>query len=387
MNPLDIAKEINRVLKENPAANLGDNKALTETLKEINQADASFAAKGGVFFETGSNAFETAQRFTEIHVEQYRNTGRPSLPALAVHHAQKLELDTSSPEYKALILIAVRAEMKAATTPDYHSQFHYADVAAMTANLLEKNNSMVKAGDNAGVPLSKKDQALTLLTAMGHDIDHDGNSNPPTDPLFNEKKSFAVLQPLLKEAGITDKDIAKVHTMLMTTSPNGPHAILKGAAAALRDGNAPDFSKIDPEAKFPELQNLGKNSALTQMAAMVSDADLYASSGAGMQSSTLMSALLTAEGKKAGGNMDFTSDSARKFFLDKIVGVEGYASNAGRAVANDSLNALRAETEKRLEASKFAAPIVANVAPAKPAIEAPKQVAPAKPAAKQISPK
>ena len=61
-----------------------------------------------------------------------------------------------------------------------------------------------------------------------------------------------------------------------------------------------------------------------------------------------MSALLTAETKKAGATADLTTDEARKFFLDNIVGKEGYASNIGRAVAGESLEALRKETERRL---------------------------------------
>ncbi len=40
--------------------------------------------KGGVFFQLGSDAVQTAEAFTQIHIEQYRKTGRPSLPALAI---------------------------------------------------------------------------------------------------------------------------------------------------------------------------------------------------------------------------------------------------------------------------------------------------------------
>ncbi len=329
-----VAREINRVLKDNPAA-LG-SPAVQNTLREIQALDQDFEEKGGVFFHTGSDAFATADKFTQIHIDQYRETGRPSLPALAVYHAQKMGFDKKSPEYKALILVAVRAEMKAAVTPDYHNQFHYLDVAAVTANLLQ-----VKTG---AIALTKQEQALTFIAAIGHDLGHEGVGNPKDQPMLNEQISFELMAPLLQEAGLTGPDIDKIHTILMTTSPNGPHAILKAVAQAQRNGSTPDFAAIDPKNDFSALSD----SRLTQMAAIVSDADLYASSGAGLKANAVMSALLTKEGK---GAIDFTTDNARKYFLDNIAG-EGPASYAGHATISESVEALRAETNRRLAAPK-----------------------------------
>ncbi len=345
---LRIAQEINRVLKDNPEA-LGHDRKLRNTLKEIRALDRSFAEKGGLFFHTGSTPLETAKKFTEIHLEQYRLTGlRPSLPALAIHHAAVLGLDKNSPAYKAMIMVAVRAEMKAAIAPPYHSKFHYTDVAAVTANLLEKNNAMVKGGEAGGVVLTQLEQALTFIAAIGHDLDHEGRDNPPDDLYFNEKKSFYLMEPLLQEAGLSAPDIDKIHTILLTTSPDGPHAVLKVVAKAQREGRTVDFTVIDPQNKFSELKALAGDAKLTQMAAIVSDSDLYASSGAGMKYSDTTGALMTAEKKKAGINIDLTTDSSRKFFFDSIVGKEGYASNAGRAANNEAFEALRAENDRRL---------------------------------------
>ncbi len=351
---------------------LGGQATFNQTLANIGTLDSTFQSRGAMFFETGSNAFETADKFTQIHIDEYRSNGRPSLPALAAHHAEKLGLDTGSPEYKAMLLVATRAEVEHSVMPDYHNQFHYTDVAAMTANLLAKNNEFVASGDARGVPLTKQEQALTLMTAIGHDIDHAGKSNPPNDPLYNETQSFKAMEPLMREAGLTEQQIKNVHTILMTTSPNGPHAILKSLAKGDREG-APatldgikeaDFEGkkkmgIDPATikplDFPVLKDLEGNSKLTQMAAMVSDADLYASGGAGMASNMVMSTALTDEGKKfMGSNLDFTTDGSRKFFLDGIVGKEGYASNAGREVINAQFEAMRNETEQRLAAAKAA---------------------------------
>lgn len=392
--PSTMEDLIRNMAAQNPdiIRELGGADSFNQTLKSIGTLDQKFEERGGVFFHTGSNAFETADKFTQVHIDEYRATGRPSLPALAAHHAEQLGLEKGSPEYKAMIMVAARAEVDAGITPDYHNKFHYTDVAAMTANLLAKNNEFVANGDPRGVPLTKAEQAITLMTAIGHDIDHMGKSNPPNDPLYNEKQSFKAMEPLMREAGLTEQQISNVHTILMTTSPNGPHAILKSLAKGDREGEPATLDGIrdaDIEGKkklgvdpatikpldFPVLKDLEGNSKLTQMAAMVSDADLYASGGAGMKSNMVMSTALTEEGKKfMGSPLDFTTDGSRKFFLDGIVGKEGYASNAGREVINAQFEALRNETEQRLAAAKAAAdaPAVAS----KFATPAPKEDAP-----------
>lgn len=408
--PATMEDLIRNMAAQNPdiIRELGGADSFNQTLKSIGSLDQKFEQRGGVFFHTGSNAFETADKFTQVHIDEYRATGRPSLPALAAHHADQLGLDKGSAEYKAMIMVATRAEVDAGITPDYHNKFHYTDVAAMTANLLAKNNEFVAAGDPRGVPLTKAEQAITLMTAIGHDIDHMGKSNPPNDPLYNEKQSFKAMEPLMREAGLTEQQIKNVHTILMTTSPNGPHAILKSLAKGDRDGAPATLDGIrdaDIEGKkkmgvdpatikpldFPVLKDLEGNSKLTQMAAMVSDADLYASGGAGMKSNMVMSTALTEEGKKfMGSPLDFTTDGSRKFFLDGIVGKEGYASNAGREVINAQFEALRNETEQRLAAAKAAADAPKAETPAvasKFATVAPKADAPKPAEVKRTAPK
>ncbi|MCE9508347.1 MAG: hypothetical protein K8R48_08585, partial [Alphaproteobacteria bacterium] len=121
---------------------------------------------------------------------------------------------------------------------------------------------------------------------------------------------------------------------------------------AQREGRPVVFGQLKDAGKFPDLKALAGDAKLTQMAAIVSDADLYASSGAGLKSNMVMSELLTRENRKHGGTADFTNDNARLFFLDSIVGKEGFASAPGRAAANDNLESLRAETARRIAAGK-----------------------------------
>lgn len=342
-----VVSEVLRLLKENPQM-LGNSPQLQETLQTMQALDSDFEKTRGNFLHIEENAFDTARAFTDIHMERYRHMGRPSLPALAIHHAEHMELDKNSAVYKALIIVAVRAEMKAAASPEYHSKFHYMDVAAMTANLLEKNAEMARKNVPGVVVLTQHEQALTFIAAIGHDLDHPGTSNPAGKPLFNEMKSYGLMNPLLKKAGLSAADRRKIKTILKTTSPDGPHAVLKAAALAQRTGSIADFSKADPEHRFTELYALAHDSRLTQMAAIVSDSDLYASSGAGLKANRITSELFQKEKDHAGESVELRTDAARKFFLDDIVGREGYASYAGRAVAGESLEALRRGTERRL---------------------------------------
>lgn len=330
-------------------ASFGDQSALRETLSGIHTLNQKFDQRGGTFFSADAHdQAKTADAFTKIHLKDYEQSGRPSLPALAIHHAKILGIDPASPEYKAMILVATKAEVKLAATPDYHSQSHYSDVAALTATLLHKNNTMLESGQG-GVALTKSQQALTFIAAIGHDLEHSGNGNPPDNKLHNEEISFKAMAPLLKSAGLSPDAIESVHAIIQTTSPNGPHAVMKEAAAAQRDGRPANWAKVDPNNEFGHLiQNMAKGPQLVQMAAILSDADLGGSAFMGQEANRVLSERLTAENKAAGKPMDVTGPGARKFFLDVIVGKEGPASAAGQASLKQNFDAIQSSTYKQV---------------------------------------
>lgn len=345
-----------------------DAAGLLRIQADIRARDANFRAKKGVLFHYAATALETGRNFTRVHINQYRdekNGGRPSLPALAIAFADRLGLDAASAEYRAMILMAVRAERQVAQEPAYHNRHHFADVSALMANLLEKNNEMAAAG-TGGVALSKKDQALAFIAAIRHDIGHEGGTNPPHDHYHFEKITVGETTELLKEAGLSAPDIARLDVIHWTTSPNGPHAVLKAVVEAHNRGE--DAAKVfdrpaDPNnpkgptlgEKFPELRALGNDRALAQMAAMLSDADLYASAGAGFVSNDLMSEELTQEWRKArvinpktGLPFDHTTDAARAGFIDYVLGGH-FTSDAGRALGDKTVEGIKAETSRRLK--------------------------------------
>lgn len=361
------AQDVARIVEENPRV-FTNKSQLLETLQSIRALDEAFDKRNGKFFKT-SQPLKTALDFTMTHVFDYRQKGRPSLPALSKHHAEIMGLDDM--DYKALMLISVRAEMKSEASPEYHNKFHYLDVAAMTANLLEKNAELAAKGEAGAVALTPHEQALTQIAAVIHDLDHAGKSNPTDNLTFNEQKSFKLAEPILRKAGLSKADCDVIQALLLSTSPDvltdeegkrlyGPHEIIKAVVEAHRKGAEPDMATIDPLNGYPALHKL-KDRRKAEMAAMLGDGDIYGSSCC-LIANRKYSQLFAEEKKKAGENADLLSDEARKWFLDNIIG-STYLSYAAQVVADTSLRALRMKTESNIgkAASKAAAKAVSVV--------------------------
>lgn len=374
---------------------LGGAERFEATKQSISKNDTSFQERGGVFFEIGKSPLDTAQAFTEIHVEQYRDTGRPSLPALVAHHLDDIGLAKDSPHYKAAVLVAARAEIDLAVRPEYHNTNHFADVTAHVANLLKHNNRLAQQGVPGAQAFTKEEIADSITAAVGHDLDHPGGKNPlpgqapgTFDHYRLEEQSFQAMLPLLKEAGLPQKSIDEIHTMIQTTSPDGPHGILKDVARAHHSGHGVIWEEIKNHEKFPELKVLADNPRLAERAAILEDSDLGASAFEGLQSNIYMSRVLTDEVQnrgyknKAGAPENLNGDFSRKMFGQFVVG-EGPASLAAQDALGSNWTGLMVETERNLAAaaaketpaadtgSKFAA------APKEPPAETPRQKPPA----------
>lgn len=293
---------------------------------------------------------------------------RPSVPAFAAHAVATLKKDYRAINglpikldalERAIALTALRAEMVHGKVPGisrpnaYHDALHTLNVATLTFAMIETNNRQ-SAQDPQVEKLDLRQRYILLLAAIGHDIDHPGVGNPPSNHYKNENASFATLRKIMIHAGVGQDDQDAIETLIRTTSPNGPHAVMKQAAVAHHAGEKPDWDKIDPSGKFPELQTLN-SPKLAEMAAILSDADLGASAGFGFDMNQEMSRRLTGEAKYAGQAIDFTTPQARAFFIEKIVGEQGFASRAGGALMNDAFQELHSQTQRVIASQKAAA--------------------------------
>ena len=366
-SPQTIEQRIRAFAAKDPAIieTFGGAEKFDATLTRIGVLDAAFTAAGGVFFSLGATPQETSERFTRIHIEQYRDGARPSLPLLVAHHLDDIGLAPDSPHYKAAILVAARAEVELATTPQYHNTNHFADVIAQTAEFAKRNNALAAKGVTGACHLAPEEMADTITAAAGHDIDHPGGKNAlpgkrlaAANRLRLEEQSFNALLPLLEASGLAKEAIDGIHTMIQTTSPDGPHHILKACATANQEGETLDWSKLDPAGAMPELKTLGEtllaDPKLTARAAMLQDADLGASAFQGLASNLRMTDFFSRELAERAYGDKLRGPSAFLGFSDVVVGA-GPSSAAAQDAVGQNYKDLYAETRPIANQMKTAA--------------------------------
>lgn len=303
---------------------------------------------------------EAYKVFLRDCVQGWTGRRRPGLPQLA--HAllreKGINIDSLPSEYevvpqeraiiRAIMLTALRAEMNRSVgnRPNaYHNPAHTAHVATMAGYLTDLNDQLLE-GYGRFVEFTRRDKLLTVLAAFAHDIDHPGRPNPADDKYKNEKMSLAAVMPIMRGAGMSARDIKRVETMILTTSPNGPHAYLKEVAQAHSHRY---LFKHNPAKGYDELAHLDADRELVQMAAILSDSDLFASAGTGIDGSRLMARRLTTECRRAGINVDFTTAAACKGFLQHVVGMNGFSSQAAIAGFNRTFRELVAANDAELK--------------------------------------
>lgn len=275
---------------------------------------------------------------------------RPGLPQLAAVLLRDKGIDFERPAtagsdglapgeqalVRATMLVAAQAErnltIRGRRNNPYHNAVHTAHVAVMAGYLGDLNDELVE-GYGRFSEFTMRDKLLVLLAAFAHDIDHPGSGNPPDNHYRNEHGALAVVLPILKAAGVQPFDLARLETMIRTTSPNGPHARLKQVAA--EQAHHRGVARPDGSGKFPELRALDTDRTLTQMAAILSDADLFASAGTGIAGNVVAGKRLSREFNRAccdkDKKIDFTTPQAREGFMRHIVGERGFASQAAAA--------------------------------------------------------
>ena len=371
----EIAKRVQEV-----AASAGDpsviqtafngQAGLQATLQEAARVDRAF--RYPVSGRDSTDVFraddpDTIEKYSKLCVEYWSLDHRPSLPAIAQAeinriHGTAVDGEQDDPHMQALqnatYLIAARGEMIKGQVPDdtvkardmnaYHNAVHTGHVALM-ANILSEKNNLMAADGQAAFALTDEERVLVLLAAFAHDIDHGGGGNPKDDIYHFEEQTYNVVQPLMAACGVSEAHQEQMHMILRTTSPQGPQTFLKQAAKIYQNGDTPTADAVDPDGEFPELHAMLDDPRLVQMCAIISDADLFASAGAGKDANYVQSIKLSREMKEAAGqDIDFTTDQAFKGFANFVVG-DGFASYAGQALGNDRFYDLLTQAERNIE--------------------------------------
>lgn len=309
-----------------------------------NQRDKDFQDRGGLVLTFNTATHDFAHQFERAQIKDQRDLGRPSLPYLVSEYAHRLYLPTDTPEFKALMLCAFRAEMDeyVSSRPAYHNTQHYADVVSIMANFILISRNRGTHFFNA------KEETLGLLAAVIHDINHPGRSNPKDHKTKNEENSFNAVRGLMCYCGMDGNDMQIVKSMLCGTSPDGPHQVIKHAIA--RQNNeiveySDTISSSDHQVLMPILPNPNK----LQMAAMLCDADIFAGTATDIKTQKFMSSLLTDEVRNTGADVDFTTPQSRIGFFNHMLGERGFTSDVGQFVGNDNYFDLRKQTLDQLK--------------------------------------
>ena len=203
--------------------------------------------------------------------------------------------------------------------PAYHNTYHTISVVMMSAYFM-KQWRMHHIGD--------VDMYLVgVCAAMGHDLWHPGKGNPEDDCAFNERNSAQKVADILRKHDVKEKTIEHVTAIIISTSPNGPHQFVKS-----------DFKEGTAE---PEQDILRNDPLLLELTKIICDADIFAGAGG-----NFVASLDAAE--KAGQNIDFSTPQSRLFFLDNIVGKDGFSSKIARELANPNFHMIRGMTKEQL---------------------------------------
>ena len=218
--------------------------------------------------------------------------------------------------------LAIEAGKSGLDNP-YHNPLHTAHVLMMSAYFYTHNQD----------DFSETDYLKIIIAAIGHDLDHPGQSNPSDIVDYNESVSGSKVAEILTMFGIKQSFVNDVIAMIISTSPNGPHEYIKGERAV----------------PYPKQERIQPNSKLMEITQILLDGDIFASSGSTPYVNKLMSEKLTEEAKKAGHPIDFTTAQSQLYFFEHVVGKRGFCSPAARRMANDNFMNIYANTKGRLD--------------------------------------
>jgi hypothetical protein len=322
---------------------------------------------------------ETSCKSLKDHFDRFLSgwsqTHRQSLPAIAFDLMKGLGVTEqqvltgqglSADEHalaRAMVLVAARAEMirgeplspaMSKQENPFHNTLHTASLPLVSMQFIREYDKLARTGQVPAFTLA--DKMEILLSGFGHDIDHDGRPNPADQPFFNEKRSCERILPILYACGVSDKHRSSIVATILATSPNGGLQFLKKISHAIADGKELRIEELDPEGKNRMLHGLLDHPVNAFKAAIVEDADLYASTAAGDKAWKIMSQRLTEEQKSVGLDVDFTTQKSRMGFLDFIVSRFGFSSPSARKLCNRDIEACRAQTEERIKVEAQPAP-------------------------------
>lgn len=222
----------------------------------------------------------------------------------------------------AILDISAAADGDNVRANPYHNPLHSAQVAMMAAYFCAQDGTM-----------NERDRLITLASAFAHDLRHPGKGNPENDNAYNERQSTLLAEKIMQSCGVDVDAIADMKAIVISTSPNGPHTFAKNGAVA-------------EQPAVPEQERLVANDRLLKMAQIVCDADIFQSAGINLDMCQSVAKNLTSEMAQAGVDLNFNTTQSRLYFLEHVVGKDGFASPIAKSLANANFKNIYAQTLK-----------------------------------------
>jgi len=224
----------------------------------------------------------------------------------------------------------------------YHHLTHFKEVLYGAAVLS-------RVATAQGTPLSAREEAVLLFSALAHDYNHDGGKNGDV-PLRLETASFNGVAGDLKRHGVDTQAIEMIDLMIASTdvskTPDYVNKLLNGSTAT-------------PPAGYEKLAALGRpeHARTAELAAMLRDADILMSSGISGAASLHRSQQL---GREWGQQLDY---NAHLGFIKFVVSHPdeagerhaGYSSQAGKFFT-PNIERVKSELEKTAAAPAAKSP-------------------------------
>ncbi len=197
--------------------------------------------------------------------------------------------------------------------PSYHNKAH---------NLLVMATRLVRglAGNVSYADGPSMNRLITemrdLVAALGHDLGHDGTTNRSSGsyiPAQLEMSSYGMMEPLLIEAGVCEKDRTFIKNIILATDPNLPGDILQESLGAHKLIETPTISpdklaatlaalSKEQQAAMLSLQKaLRSDKALAVSASVLKGCDMVPSYGLGAGSWTRQTRLFDLESRASTG--------------------------------------------------------------------------------------
>jgi hypothetical protein len=238
---------------------------------------------------------------------------------VAAGQAERLGFAAGSREWVCARAVG-RAASKSMGRGAYHSPAH-ASWVALDAMMLADQAAPSSSLDEA----ARRERLVLLAAATGHDIGHDGRGNAGAPFRLERISADATATWMRRSGGFSADEIEDARALVLSTDPTQRRNVAAASVLAEEGLGPTAFAALGLPA---ELSRLAERPSLAIRAGLISDADLFRSTGAGPEWSRRQSELVGREINASREEATLTHGQVAHF-LDNIA-TGAFASRQGQ---------------------------------------------------------